>query len=72
MYQYEQLKIFHHDHFIQVYIYSFMYVDPGTMPVDDNFPATKTSLTTTRNFQLQDQSQNIGFDLYTHVQKIMS
>ena len=36
-----QLKRFHHDCRLQVYIYSFVYVDPETMPVGYHFPATK-------------------------------
>ena len=39
--KYSQLKRFHHDHQLLVYIYAFMYVDPETMSVEDHFPATK-------------------------------
>ena len=36
-----QLRRFYHDHLLQVWLYTFMYVDPDTIPVEDNFPATK-------------------------------
>ena len=42
MYKYAQLNILHHDRQIQVYMYAFIYVYPQTMPVEDNFPDTKT------------------------------
>ena len=37
-----QLKRFHHNRRLQVYMYDFMYVDPDTMPVEEHFTATKT------------------------------
>ena len=40
--KYDLLKIFHHGHRLQVYMYDLMYVDPETIPVVDYFPATKT------------------------------
>ena len=39
--KYAQLKTFHHDRQLQVYMYDFMYVDTKTIPVEDYFPATK-------------------------------
>ena len=39
--KYAQLKRFHHDCRIQVYMYAFMYVDPEKMSVEYNFPDTK-------------------------------
>ena len=39
--KYAQLKRFHHDHQIQIYMYYFIYEDPETMSVEYNFPATK-------------------------------
>ena len=42
MYKYAQLKRFHHDHRLQVYMYDFMYVNPQTMQVEDHSPATKS------------------------------
>ena len=42
MYQYAQLKRFHHNFHLQVYMCDFMYVYPDTMPVEDHFTATKT------------------------------
>ena len=41
MYKYAQLNKFHRDRRLQVYMYDFMYVYPQTMPVEDNFTATK-------------------------------
>ena len=38
---YAQLKRFHHDHLLQVYMYDFMYVDNETIPVEEHFTATK-------------------------------
>ena len=40
--KYAQLKRFHHELRLQVYMYTFMYVDPETIPLEDHFPATKT------------------------------
>ena len=40
--KYAEQKKFHHDHQLQVYMYAFMYVDPKTIPVEENFPATET------------------------------
>ena len=40
--KYAQLKRFHNDRWLQVYMYAFMYVDPETMPVEYHFNATKT------------------------------
>ena len=39
--KYAQLKRFHHERRLQVYIYDFMYVDTKTMPVDELFIASK-------------------------------
>ena len=38
--KYALLKRFHYDDRFQVYMYNFMYVDPGTIPVEDYFPDT--------------------------------
>ena len=40
-YKYAQLRRFYQDQLLQVYIYTFMYVDPETMPVEETFLATK-------------------------------
>ena len=63
--KYLKLKRFHPDLQLQVYRYYFMYVDLKKIPVEDHFP--DFFWRTTRKFQLQDQSQNIVFDLVTHV-----
>ena len=39
--KYAQLNIIHHDRQLQVYMYDFIYVDPNTMPPEENFPDTK-------------------------------
>ena len=39
--EFSQLKSFHHEHQLKVYMYDFMYIDPDTMPVEDYFPDTK-------------------------------
>ena len=39
--KYTQLKRFHNDQQLQVYMYDFMYVDPETVTMEDHFPATK-------------------------------
>ena len=39
--KYAQMKRFHHDLRLQVYMYDFMYVDTKTMPAEDHFTATK-------------------------------
>ena len=44
MYKYVQLKRFHHDHQLQVYIYAFIYVDPEKILEEGHFPATKKML----------------------------
>ena len=40
MHKYAQLKKYHNDRQIKVYIYDFMCVDPETMPAEDYFPDT--------------------------------
>ena len=42
MYKYAHLKRFHCDHRLQVHMFSFTYVYPKTMPVEDPFPDTKS------------------------------
>ena len=42
MYKYAQLKSFHHECQLQVYMYGFKNADPETTPVEDPFTATKT------------------------------
>ena len=67
------MKRFHYDHRLQVFMYSFMYVNPETMAEEDYFPVIfLLLLKNTRNLQLQDQYQDIVLDLVTYVQNIMS
>ena len=40
-YKYAQLRSFYHDGLLQVYIYTFMYVDTKTIPMGDHFTAKK-------------------------------
>ena len=42
MYKYAQLKRFHPNQGIQVYMYDFMYADPEKMPAEDHFPDKKS------------------------------
>ena len=41
MNKYAQMKRFHHDCRLRVYMYYFVYVNPETMPVEYHFPASK-------------------------------
>ena len=41
MYKYAQLKRFHSDRRLKVYMYDFMYVDTQTIPMKNYFPASK-------------------------------
>ena len=60
--EYALLKIFHHEHQVQVYMYAFNYVNREKMPVEDYFPGTKIIIEEYKKCQLQDKSQNIGLD----------
>ena len=40
MEKYAHMKMFHHDHRIQVYMYSSMYVNPKKISKEEYFPAT--------------------------------
>ena len=70
--KYAQLKRFHYDLRLQVYMYAFMYVDNETIPRKTIFLLKKRFLGSTRKFQPQEQSQKFGLDLVIYVQKIMS
>ena len=70
--KYSQMKRFHHDCRLQVYMYTSIYVDSETMTEENHYPTKKRQLRTTIKYQLQDQSQNIGLDLFTYVQNVMS
>ena len=50
-------------------MYTLMYVDPETIPVEDYFTAIKTYVDSCKKYQLQDHYQNIGLDLVTYVHK---
>ena len=58
--KYAQLERFHHDLWLQFYMYDFMYGDNQKVPVGNHFTSTKHFLWNTRKSELQDQSQNIG------------
>ena len=62
----------HSDIRIQFYICDLLYFGPEKMPEEDYFPDNNKLLKSTREVQLQYQSQNIGLDLVTYVQNIMS
>ena len=40
--KYTLMNTFHHDCWLQVYMYDFMYIDTDTIPVEDYFPDTRT------------------------------
>ena len=70
--KYAHMKRFHYDHKFHFYMYDIMYVDYDTMAEEYYFWLPKYLLQSTREGQLQEQSQNIGFDLVTYVQNIIS
>ena len=72
MVKYAQIKKFHRECRLQVYMYSFMYVDPEAILEDYRFPATRFFSKNTRTFKLHYQCQNIGLNLVTSVYNIMS
>ena len=66
------LKRFNRDLLLQVSMYTFVYVNPETMPVEEYFLSTKNLLITTIKCQPQNRYHNIGLELVTYVQEIMS
>ena len=48
--KYAQLKRFHHDRQLQVYIYAFMYVDNQTMPAEYHLTTTKKFVEYSKKF----------------------
>ena len=40
--RYALMKKCHPDHWFQVYMYGFLYVDPNTIPEEEYFPDNKT------------------------------
>ena len=72
LYKYTQLKSFHHELRLQVYMYDLIYVDTESMKIEDYLKATNFLLRNTRKCKIQDHSQNIGLDLVTYVHMIMS
>ena len=72
IYKYSQLKIFHSDDQLQVYMYAFMYVDPETFSVEDHFPAKKVFFLNNTKMATPGIVQKIGLGLVTYVKKIMS
>ena len=51
--RYTQLKRFHNNRRLQVYMYSFMYVYPETVPVEVYFPPTKICVENYNNISTQ-------------------
>ena len=70
--KYAKLKMFHHDRWLQAYMYTFVYVDPKAIPVGGYFRLTKKLLRSTRKYQLQYQPENICSDLVTYFHKNIS
>ena len=69
--KYAQIKRFHYERWLQVYMYDFMYVDPEKMKEDEYYHTQIYLLETTRRYQLQDQSPKVCLEFFTYVQKIM-
>ena len=40
--KYAQINMFNHDHWLQVYMFAFMWVDTDIIAEEDYFPTTKT------------------------------
>ena len=59
------------DLWIQVFMYSFMYIDNDTISEEEYFSCTDFFSKITGKGQLQDQSQIIDLDLVTFVENIM-
>ena len=70
--KYAQMKRLHHDCWLQVYMYNFMYVYTGTIPEEYHFPSTNKIVGKYKEINLQDQSQTIGLNLVKSFQKIVS
>ena len=52
-------------------MYAFMYVDPETIPAEDNFPATKNFVDKYKKISTPGLVPKIALDLVTLVQNIM-
>ena len=70
--KYAQLKMFHRDLQIQVYMYHLVYVDPETIPVEDYFTATKMCVENYNKLSTPVPIPKYCLGLVTYVQKIMS
>ena len=67
MYKYTQMKMFHHDRWLQVYMYAFMHVDPQPIQADYHFLLQEYLLWNTIKCPILEQSQKKGLDLVTYV-----
>ena len=70
--KYAQLKRFYYDPRLKLYMYTFMYVDPKTIPVEDHFPVTKKSVVNFKKISTPGPVSKIGLDLVVYFQNIMS
>ena len=70
--KYAQLKRSHCDRQLHVYMHSFMHVDFETIPVEDNFPATKTLVKNCNKISTPVPVPKIDLDSVMYVQKITS
>ena len=61
--KYEQMKRFHYNHWIHVYIYAFLYVHPVTIPEGNTYHTPYNLSKTARKCTLKYQFQNVGLYL---------
>ena len=66
------MKWFHCDRQLQFYTYAFLYINPKTVLEEDHFLGTKIFVEKYKKMSTPVKLQNIGLDLVTYVQKIMS
>ena len=70
--KYAQLKRFNHDFRPKVYMYDFIYVDTGIIPVEELFPNTKSFVENHNKISTPGPVPKIGLRLVTYIKKIMS
>ena len=52
--KHKQLKLFHHNRQLQVYMYNFMCVDTETIPVKEHLTATRTFIVNYKNISASE------------------
>ena len=61
--RYTQLKRFHHERRLQVYMYDFMYIGPRKMQVEDHHPFKKSIFVNHEKMSTQGSVPKIVLDL---------